>query len=192
MSNQQTVASNWDEDWFDIPYTNTDPANINQTCFCRNPLVKYPNDWTSCYCCCKKYEPNEVEFYYCRSQCLYHKTTGGIAYAACAKCYEAEPDTSCDDNDNEHSFMIKKIEETLSLINKGINQCKYNEETRKYMVNVYRHTYTLWIKRLNEKDFSEIFMSFYLRHLKVVKNEIDLAELQLKKEIIWNKVGNVA
>eukprot|EP01083_Nonionella_stella_P256692 879473_1 len=157
-----------------MAYINTDPTNVNQICFCHQPLTKYTKDWTQCYCCCKKYEPNEMQFYWCSRQCVYRKTTGGSEYFACAKCYETQPDIPTDENANEHSFMKRKIEETLNIINKEIEQCQDNQQTRQYMVQIYRDMYRDWIKRLNESEFAEIFVSFYSRYMEVVRNAIDL------------------
>eukprot|EP01083_Nonionella_stella_P238063 834539_1 len=153
-----------------MAYINTDPTNVNQICFCHKPLTKKAEDWDLCMCCCKKYEPNEMRFYRCARQCRYRKTTGSSTYIVCAKCYETQPAISSDENANEDSFMKRKIEETLNIINKEIEQCQDNQQTRQYMVNIYRWMYEGWIKRLNESEFAEIFMSLYSRYLEVVKN----------------------
>eukprot|EP01083_Nonionella_stella_P198966 730053_1 len=74
--------------WFNMAYIITDPTNVNQICFCRQPLTKYQHDWPHpCKCCCKKYEPNEMQFYWCSRQCVYRKTSASN-YVICAKCYE--------------------------------------------------------------------------------------------------------
>eukprot|EP01083_Nonionella_stella_P211147 763742_1 len=164
-----------------MAYINTDPTNVNQICFCGKPLTKNPGDWDRCKCCCKDYGPNQTQFYRCARQCLYRKTTGGSNYIVCAKCYETQPDISTDENANEHSFMKRKIEETLNIIKKEIEQCQDNQQRRQYMVDIHQRMYSDWIKRLNDSEFAEIFMSFYSRYLEVVKNEIDLAELELKE-----------
>eukprot|EP01083_Nonionella_stella_P087376 243077_1 len=159
-----------------MAYIITDPTNVNQICFCHKPLIKTATVLQMCMCCCKHYQPNEVQVYRCAGQCLYRKNTGGRDYFACANCYETQPDIPSDDNEDEYSFMKRKIQETLNIINKEIEQCQDNQQTRQYMVNIYRWMYEGWIKRLNESEFAEIFMSFYSRYLEVVKNEIDLAE----------------
>eukprot|EP01083_Nonionella_stella_P094038 263757_1 len=182
------LEKNNNEGWFNMAYINTDPTNVNQICFCRQPLTKYAKHYPRCLCCCKEYQPNEMEFYWCSTQCLYRKTTGGVGYTVCTNCYETQPAISSDDNANEHSFMKRKIDETLNIIKKEIEQCQDNQQTRQHMVNIYQDMYEGWIKRLNESEFAEIFMSFYSRYLEVVKNEIDLAELELKEDIVWNKV----
>eukprot|EP01083_Nonionella_stella_P211143 763737_1 len=147
-----------------MAYINTDPTNVNQICFCRQPLTKYTKDWDECMCCCKKYEPNEMRFYWCSRQCIYRKTTTAT-YMVCAKCYETQPDISTDENANEHSFMKRKIEETLNIISKEIEQCQDNQQRRQYMVDIYQRMYMFWIKRLNDSEFAEIFVSFYSRYL---------------------------
>eukprot|EP01083_Nonionella_stella_P083061 229485_1 len=101
--------------WFNIAYINTDPGNVNRICFCHNPLTKYSKDYPMCLCCCKKYEPNETEFYWCSEQCVYRKTTT-TGYIVCTECYETPPDITSDANENEHNFMMKKFEETLKII----------------------------------------------------------------------------
>eukprot|EP01083_Nonionella_stella_P256693 879475_1 len=159
-----------------MAYINTDPTNVNQICFCHQPLTKYAKHYPyPCLCCCKKYEPNEMEFYWCSRQCIYRKTIGGSGgYTICTNCYETQPAISTDENANEHSFMKRKIEETLNIINKEIEQCQDNQQTRQYMVQIYRDMYRDWIKRLNESEFAEIFVSFYSRYMEVVRNAIDL------------------
>eukprot|EP01083_Nonionella_stella_P083059 229481_1 len=117
------LEKNNNKGWFNMAYINTDPTNVNQICFCHKPLTKYANDHPMCLCCCKKYEPNEMDFYRCSAQCVYRKTTTS-GYIVCAKCYETQPDISTDENANEHSFMKRKIEETLNIINKEIEQCQ--------------------------------------------------------------------
>eukprot|EP01083_Nonionella_stella_P183719 664685_1 len=96
-----TLEKNNNEGWFNMAYINTDPTNVNQICFCRQPLTKVAEDWDQCKCCCKKYEPNEMEFYACRSQCRYRKTSASN-YIVCAKCYETQHDIPTDENANEH------------------------------------------------------------------------------------------
>eukprot|EP01083_Nonionella_stella_P037033 100997_1 len=125
-----TLEKNNNEGWFNMAYINTDPTNVNQMCFCHKPLTKKADDWAHpCKCCCKKYEPNEMRFYRCAAQCIYRKTTTAT-YIVCTKCYETQPNIPTDENANEHSFMKRKIDETLNIINKEIEQCNDNQQTR--------------------------------------------------------------
>eukprot|EP01083_Nonionella_stella_P069148 184173_1 len=137
-----------------MAFINTDPTNVNQICFCGKPLRKYANDHHiihMCLCCCKKYEPKEMEWYECFANCKYKKISTSD-YMACAKCYETQPEISNDDND--HTFMKKKIEETLKIIKKEIEQCQDNQQTRQYMVDIHQRMYRDWIKPLNESEFA--------------------------------------
>eukprot|EP01083_Nonionella_stella_P083060 229483_1 len=47
------LEKNNNKGWFNMAYINTDPTNVNQICFCRQPLTKYAKHWTQCYCCCR-------------------------------------------------------------------------------------------------------------------------------------------
>eukprot|EP01083_Nonionella_stella_P107971 313389_1 len=94
-----------------MAYINTDPTNVNQICFCRQPLTKNAEKQDLfCKCCCKKCSPSETQFYRCATQCIYRKTTGSSTYIVCTKCYETQPDIPTDENANEDSFMKRKIE----------------------------------------------------------------------------------
>eukprot|EP01083_Nonionella_stella_P037034 100998_1 len=127
-----TLEKNNNEGWFNMAYINTDPTNVNQICFCGKPLTKVAQDChVFCKCCCKKYHSKDMRFYACQSQCIYRKTSANN-YIVCAKCYETQPDIPTDDNENEHSFMKRKIEETLNIIKKEIKQCQNNQQRRQY------------------------------------------------------------
>eukprot|EP01083_Nonionella_stella_P065001 169906_1 len=129
------LETNNNKGWFNMLYINTDPSNVNHICFCRKPLRKYAEDWAGyCKCCCKKYESKDI-WYECFADCKYKKISTSD-YMTCAKCYQTQPDISTDENENEHAFMKRKIEETLNIIKKEIKQCKDNDQTRQYLVMI--------------------------------------------------------
>ncbi len=93
--------------------TSTMNTNVNQLCFCENPLQKV--EYHSCVCCCKKYEENEIEFYECDrgSECQYEKIST-VDYMICSDCFNTKDNNGSNIEKNE--FISHKTRAAMTII----------------------------------------------------------------------------
>eukprot|EP01083_Nonionella_stella_P075415 205016_1 len=121
--------------------------NYNQICFCKRNVIKYPNTWRKCYSCCKVVETKEKTYYYCNTeQCTYRKMTGD-RFKVCSECYESSENATIN---SAHRFLFGKMASLMERIKKETNQCRNNDELRRYMYWVYKLFYKECIAKFQQ------------------------------------------
>eukprot|EP01083_Nonionella_stella_P108579 315921_1 len=106
-------------------------GNINQMCLCGQKVTKYPYAYDQCYSCCKVMEEEEEGYYDCRAkQCIYTQMREGYEFTICSACYESVNSSSID---SKRSFLFCKVASMMDRIKKETEQCKGNDERRRYM-----------------------------------------------------------
>eukprot|EP01083_Nonionella_stella_P073588 199114_1 len=109
-------------------------ANINQLCLCEQKVIEYPSGWRHCYSCCKVMEKKQKGYYRCNAKPCTYRQMRGVSFKVCSACYES---VNSSNMDSKRSFLFCKVASMMERIKKETEQCKDNDERRRYMYWVY-------------------------------------------------------
>eukprot|EP01083_Nonionella_stella_P055581 146537_1 len=172
--------------------SSNEEENMNQICLCGRKLTTYPYGWDQCYSCCKEIEKEENTYYYCgEGECTYRKMRGTSYFMVCSACYES---VNSSNMDSKRSFLFCKVASMTDRIKNETEQCKDNDERRRYIISVYDILHTNCIAKLapfmmesEHKQIQDMFDAFYGEVMDEIKQNIDSKALGLASHIFVNK-----